>query len=111
MLAKFIAALLTLIAHVSAGVVIFAVMLMAMNGYSESDAMWGLGAYIALAFLITLGMSILAAFSVKRLQDRKFNTVVAVLVTVAAFSFVGTLLNVICGFVGVIAAEIIRVNF
>ncbi len=111
MAARIITFLLTFIAHVTVGVVILAVMVMAMNGYSESDAMWGFGTYIVLAFAITLVMSILAAFLVNRLQDRKFHTAVAVIITVAAFSIIGIVLNVISGFIGVIAAEIVRVNF
>ncbi len=111
MAARIVTFLLTFIAHVAVGVMILAVMVMAMNGYSESDAMWGLGTYVVLAFLISLVMSIGAAFFVNRLKKRRFNTVVAVLITVAAFAIVGTALNVISGFIGVIAAQIVRVNF
>jgi hypothetical protein len=101
----------TFLINLAAGVVIFFGILVAMNGYSESDAMYGLGTYGLLAFLVTLAMSLLAALLTRRLRKREFRAVSAVLIAVAIFSLIGIVLKVICSIIGVGVAEFVRVNF
>nr|MBA3352879.1 hypothetical protein [Blastocatellia bacterium] len=62
---KITAFLLTLLINIAVGVAVFLFMLLAMNGYSESDATYGLGAYIVLAVIVTLLMSTLAVVGVQ----------------------------------------------
>jgi len=107
-IAAFIA---TFLVNIAAGVVIFVVMLVAMNGYSESDATYGLGAYGVLALLMTLAMSLLAALLAKRLRKREFRAVSAVLIAVVVFSLTGIILKVICSIIGIGVAEFVRVNY
>ena len=101
---------LTLLVNILAGIVIFIVLLLAMNGYSEFDAAYGLGAYVVLALLVTLTTSLLAALLAWRLRKREFGTSSAVLIAVVVFSLIGIFLEVICSIVGVGVAELVRVN-
>ena len=103
--------ILTFLVNVAAGVVIFFVMLMAMNGYSESDAMYGFGVFIVCAVLITFTMSLLAALLAARLKKREFRAISAVLIGTVVFSATGVVLKVICSVIGVGVAEFVRVNY
>ena len=111
MTAKMIAAILTFLLNASAGVVLFFFLLLSMNGFSESDANYGFGAYIALAVLVTLAMSALAALGVHLLQRKNFGGVAAVLLSVLLFSIAGSLLKIACAVAGVLVADFVRVNY
>jgi hypothetical protein len=108
---KIIACLLTLAANVVAGLGVFFVMLITMNGYSEDDAMFGIVTYVVLAVLVTILMSVSAALLPDKLQKRKFSGVAAALIAVLVFSVSGAVLKVICGLIGVSIAEFMRVNY
>jgi len=108
---KIIACLVTLAANVVAGLVVFFVMLMTMNGYSEDDAMFGIVTYVVLAVLITILMSVSAVLLVRNLQKRKFSGIAAALIAVLVFSVSGAVLKVICGVISVGVAEFMRVNY
>lgn len=58
MASKIIALAITLIINIAVAVVVLFFMLIAMNGFGERDATWGLGAYCILA----LASSVLASF-------------------------------------------------
>lgn len=108
---KIIACLLTLVANVVAGLAVFFVMLIGMNGYSESDATFGIVAYVVLAVLVTILMSVSAVLLVQYLQKRKFSGVAAATIAVLVFSATGAVLKGICGLIGVGIAEFMRVNY
>lgn len=108
---KLISFFLTLAVNVAAGVAVFAGLIIAMNGYSESDATYGLGAFVLLAAAVTLIMSALAAGVTHVQQKRGFRGWKAVLIGAAAFSAIGVVLKLICGMIGVGVAELVRVNF
>lgn len=107
---KIVAFIITFLINIVAGVVVFFLMLLAMNGYSESDASYGLGAYAVLAVIVTLLMSIGAAFVAHVLLKRKFTGLVSVLIAVPIFSVVGAGLKIVCSIIGVMIAEYVRVN-
>ena len=111
MFPKIIACLLTLVANVVAGLCVFFVMLIAMNGYSENDATFGLVTYVVLALLVTILMSVSAVLLVRTLQKRKFSGLSAAIIAVLVFSATGAVLKVIFGLLGVGIAEFIRVNY
>ena len=111
MAAKIIAALLTLLINVAAGVAVFFVMLLAMNGYNESDAAYGLGAYIVLAVAVTILMTAGAFLTAGYLIRKTFGSVAAVLIAVLVFSVFGAVLKAVCGLIGVGIAEFVRVNY
>ena len=107
---KIIAFIVTLLLNVAAGVAIFFFMLLAMNGFHENDAAWGLGAYIILGILVTLLMSAGAAMLVHVLLKRNFGKAVSALIAVPVFSVVGIGLKIVLSIIGVLVAEYVRVN-
>lgn len=111
MVATIVAFVITLLANIAASVVIFFMMLVAMNGFSGSDAEWGLAAYITLAILFTLLTSAGAALIVHHLLRKQFSTVVAALVGISVFVIVGVGLKVAASIVGLKIAEYVRANY
>ena len=111
MAAKLTALFLTLIVNAAIGVVVFFFMLVALNGFSESDGEKGLLAYIVLAVTVSLLMSGAAALAVHYLVSRGLHAVAAIAISVAAFSIVGGLLKVISSFIGIAIADFVRRNY
>lgn len=109
--AKITALLVTMAANIAAGVAILFFMLIAMNGYSESDAVWGLGLYVFLALVVSVAMGLTASVVAGRLVKREFNPVVAALIAISIFSLVGFGLEIVCSLVGVGLAEFVRIKF
>lgn len=108
---KIIAFLITLILNAAAGFALFFGMLLAMNGYNGYDAEYGIWTYIIIAVLVSLMMSTGAAVLVHILLKRKFGGVSAALIAIAVFATLGVGLKVVCSIIGIIVAEIVRVNF
>jgi hypothetical protein len=111
MAAKLSAFFVTLLINIVAGVALFFFMLLAMNGYSESDATYGLGFYIVLAVLVSLVMSTGAWFAVQLMIKRKFHGAVAALIAIPVFSVIGAGLKVMLSIIGVLISEYVRVNW
>ena len=111
MMARIAAALVTLGVNAAAGVVVFFFMLLAMNGFSESDATWGLGAYVVAAVAVTLGMAVSAWLFVAYLARRRWNEWGSAAMAASAFSIVGAGLKAVCGIIGVLVAEAARTHF
>lgn len=108
---KLISFFLTLAINVTAGVVLFFGLLLAMNGYSESDATYGIVAYVVLALAVTLLMGGLAAVLTRLLQKRGFRAWSAVMISVLIFAFAGAILKFVSSLIAVGIAEYVRVNF
>lgn len=108
---KLIAAILTFLINIAAGVVIFFIMLVAMNGFSGSDAEYGLIAYIVLASLISILMSLGAFFLASRLLAKQFSTAGAVLLAIPVFVIVGIVLKIVSSLIGIGVANYVRVNY
>ncbi len=108
---KIIAALITVAVNAGAAVVIFLFMLLAMNGFHESDAGWGLGAYIAIAAGVTLLMGISAFAGVHLLTKRGFSRGLAVIISIAACSIVGVIAEVVSSVGGVAIADFVRRSY
>ena len=111
MKAKVIAAVITLIINVAAGTVVFFGLLLALNGYSESDATWGLITYLVLAVIVSVTMTVLAATSVHLLMKRGISALMSAVLAVLAFSIIGAVLKFVCSLVGVAVVEFMRVNY
>ena len=111
MAAKIVAFLVTLILNIAIGVAMFFILLLAMNGYSESDANYGLITYIILGVIVSLLMGLSAAIVSNLLLKRDFSGVVSTLIAIVVFTGVGAVLKGICAVVGVGIAEVVRVNF
>ena len=111
MAAKITAFLTTLLLNIASGIVILFMMLVAMNGFSGSDAEWGLGAYILLAVLASILMSVGAALLVHIFLIRQFSAVVSALIAIPVFTIVGIVIEVVCSLIGIGIAEYVRVNY
>ena len=111
MASKIVALTATLIVNIIAAIIILFGMLVAMNGFSESDATWGLAAFVLLALLVTLVTSIGAFFLAGILIKRNFSPVTSALIAVPVFSIVGIGLEIVCSLIGVGVAEFVRVNY
>jgi len=108
---KIIAFLVTLILNIAIGMAVFFFMLLAMNGFSESDANYGFVTYIVLAILVSLSMASLAAVAVHLLMKRSFRPITASLISIGLFTVAGIVLKVVCSIIGVLIADFVRTNY
>ena len=108
---KIISAIITLIINVAIGVVVFAGLIVAMNGMSEKDATWGLGAFILFGLVITILMTIGAVLVVGFLTKKQFGPVSSSIIAILAFSILGGVLKSVCGLISIGIAEFVRVNY
>lgn len=111
MSAKITAFLITMVASMAGGAVIFFFMLLAMNGFSESDAMWGLGTYVLLVLMVAILSSTGALFLVGFLTKKQFSPAICVFIAVSVFSLLSIGLEIVCSLIGVGVAELVRVKF
>jgi hypothetical protein len=109
--AKIISALATIAITVGSAVVIFFFMLLAMNGFHESDATWGLGTYIVLALAITICSGIAAFSGVHLLAKRKFSGPVAAIISIGICSIAGVTAQLVSSAVGIAIADFVRRNY
>ena len=84
-------------------------MLVAMNGYSESDSTWGLVTFVVLAFAVSLSLS--AFFLAGTLQKKQNSRIAASIISIPVLSIVGLGLEIISSLIGVGVAEFARVNY
>lgn len=108
---KIIAFAATFIINIAAGIVVFFFMLLAMNGFGESDANYGLVTYIFLAVIISALMAGGSAPTAHLLTKRKFRGWASVMISVPIFSIVGIGLKIGSSVVGVLVADYVRVNY
>lgn len=111
MAAKIIAALVTLILNIAVGAVVLATMIIAMNGFSESDATWGLGAFVVMAIVVAVLMAVGAFFLAGFLTKKQYGAIATAIIPILVFSVVGAGLEVVSGLIGVGVAEFVRVNY
>ncbi len=100
-----------MLVNIAAGIVIFFFMLLAINGYSESDAMWGLGVYGLLALIVVILSGMGALFMAGFLMNKQYGPIVCTFIAVPIFSVVGIALEIVSSFIGVGVAELVRVKF
>jgi hypothetical protein len=98
------AAAVTLLVNAGTGGFVFVLLLVALNGYSESDAAYGLGVYFFLAAVLTLVASALAWVFTIRLRRRGRGAFLSVF----AAAVVGAVSIVFAAIAGVLVAEIVR---
>lgn len=111
MVYKIASALLAAIVNIMLGIAIGFFLLVAMNGYSESDAQYGLTVYVILAIIVTLLMAGSAFVITKKLFENQWHGVLAALVSVTAATIFGAILKMICSIIGIAVSEVVRVNF
>ena len=108
MATRIAAALITFLLTLGAAVVVLFFMLVAMNGFSERDATWGLAAYGLLVLVLGLVAGTGAAMLAGSFTRREMHPALAALLAVLISSVAGILFVGASGFVGVIVAEIAR---
>ena len=108
--AKIAVFILTTAVCLAAAVVLFFGMILAMNGYSESDAIWGMGVYAALAVLTSILAGGGAVVARERLI-RSFSPLTSILIAVFVSIVAGVVVEVICSIVGILIAELVRTSF
>jgi len=111
MAVKIASAMITLVLLAAVAVIVFAAMLVIMNGFSESDATWGIAAYGLLAVAIIVLAVISAAWLAARFAKRDMHKGLVVFLSSLISSLMGGLLVAVSGFLGVVAADIVRRNF
>ena len=108
MAAKIAAFAVTILVNIAVAIVILFMMLIAMNGYSESDATWGLIVYGLFALIVAVAMSLGASFLVGFLTKKHYSALVSSLIAIASFSILGIVAEIVCGLLGVGVAEVVR---
>lgn len=111
MAAKLAAFFVTLGINIVIGVAGLFFLLLAMNGFSESDANYGLVAYILFALFASVLFSFGAYGLVSFLLRRDLNKLFGVVLSVAVFSITGAISCFVAGLIGVGVAEFVRVNY
>ena len=111
MAVKIAALLITLLLSIALGVVVLAFMIIAMNGYSESDATWGLGVFAGLALIISGVTAILAFFFAGTLIKKEYTPLLAALIAIPVFTIAALVLEIVACFIGIGVAEFVRVNY
>ena len=97
--------------NIAAAFVIFFFLLLALNGYSEGDAMWGLAAFAVLALIITILSSGIAYASVRLLLNKDYRWITAGSISTIVAAVLGAVLQLGACLVAVLVAEIVRTSF
>jgi hypothetical protein len=111
MVSRLIAAMLSALLCIAFALLVGLSMLLAMNGYSESDATWGLAAFAGLVLIISTAVGSAAWFGAGLLIRKTWHAAVAALVSTIVCTMVGAVLVALAGIAGVGLAEVVRVNF
>ena len=106
--AKVAAFLITLIAMVVLAVAGFIVLLLALNGYSESDSTTSLGVYGIFAFLLVFAFACLAGGVTHVLIGREFGSKSAAMIGILVGLAIGLVALFICIVIGIALAEYFR---
>lgn len=86
-------------------------LLVAMNGFSESDATPGLLTYVGLTILASGAMAAAAFFLTGAFVRREFKSLTAALIAVPICSIVASGLIFVSTIIGVAVAEFVRVRY
>ncbi len=111
MAAKIAALLITLMLGTAVGFALLAFMVIAMNGYSEADATWGLGVFAVLGLIIPVFAGIAAYLIVGALVKKQFSPALSAAIAIPVCTIAAVVLEVIASLIGVGVAELVRVNF
>lgn len=109
--AKIASLIITILLNIAVAIVVFAFMIIAMNGYSESDAAWGLGVYTLLSVIVSALSAIGAYFLNGALVKKQFSLLLSASVAVPVCTIVAIALEIIVALIGVGVAELVRVYF
>jgi hypothetical protein len=106
--AKITSAIIAFLISLGVAAVVFFVMLIAMNGYSESDATWGLGAFIVLSLIIAVSIAASAFLITGRLMKRAHSPLASAVIAVLVCSLLPIVLEIVASLIGIAIAEFVR---
>ena len=111
MAAKIITFFLILLINAGVGVAFVFFLMLGLNGFSERDANYGFGVFIAGGLLVSFLMATAGVFLVKFLLNKKqWNTVLAVLAAVVGLAALGFVLKVVIFFIAIFVAGFVRTS-
>lgn len=111
MVPRVLASLITISINVAVAVVLFFAMLITMNGYSESDATYGIGIFLMLAGVILVGLFPASFGAMHLLERRGFGQWTSMALTDLVYAVVGAILLSFSILIGVGVAELARSSF
>ncbi len=110
MAAKIITFLLILLINLAVGLAMLFFMVLALNGFSESDANYAFLIFIIGGVFISVLTAIAGVFLLNFLTNRNWNLILSIIFSVAAFSILSFLINIVIWFAGIFAAEFVRTS-
>jgi hypothetical protein len=106
---RIIVFIITALVQAAVAVVIFFMLILGLNGFSEQDATPSLIFFIALSVACALGLGGAGAFAAKRIAEKKsLGVVAASAISVFCFSFLGVLILVGGFFAALILASVMH---
>lgn len=112
MAAKLLTFFITFFSNIVICTGLFFFLLLALNGYNGDDGEWGIYTFFGLAFVVTVVCSLLSILLVNYLMKRKQkNGTIAGLIAIPVFVILGAALNFVAVVIGIIVAEVVRINF
>ena len=109
MLPKVIAFVITFAVNLVIAAACLFFLLLALNGFYESDANWGIGAFLMIALFASAGTALVAAGGVHFLMSRKgYGAALSLAIFVPLFIIVGGTINSTGIVIGALVADIVR---
>ena len=109
MLPKAIAFVITVAINLVIGAICLFFLLMALNGFHESDANWGIGAFLLTVLFASAGTALAAAGAVHlKMSRKKWGAAISLAVFVPLFVIVGGTINSAGIVIGALVADIAR---
>ncbi len=100
--------ILTFVANVATGIVMLVALIVALNGFMERDARWGMWTFIILMILASVTLPLLAMLSVDMLMRRRMKALTSGLIATIGFSVIGFVVDLGLVFLATVIAEVIR---
>lgn len=104
----FIAAAVSFVVDIAATIIVGIFLLVAMNGFGEREATWGLGAYALISIAASCMAAAAAVTLTKTYLARKFSNFGAVFLAFAMTGGTGVAVIVIASFIAVFVAQYAR---
>lgn len=109
MLPKAIAFVITVTINLVIGAICLFFLLMALNGFRESEANWGIGAFLLTVLFASAGTALAAAGAVHFMMSRKgYGAAMSIAIFVPLFVIVGGTINSAGIVIGALVADIVR---
>jgi hypothetical protein len=108
---KALTALVVFSANIVCCVLLIVVLLIVMNGYSESDAQWGLGGFVLLSIIVAIVTGAAGFILTGVLSGRGFRNITAFAIAALTPIAMSLVLQSACAMIGLLIAEFARTTF